>query len=228
MASLKRSVMQSGRTETNSVNLTRGSKMGIEKLWFLIFAMMILTPLAVANAADSPDPLMADLSITNTTLPNPATVVKTLTYGMNVINNGPAVATSVQVSDALPPGVTLVSATFNFIGGAPTPCTGTTTVTCNIGTMGVGRLQGAAVFIIITPQEVGTLSNTATVSANENDPDPSNNTATAVTAVEARVLDPTVEDPNLVVGTVVSGLTEPTGMAFLGDNDFLVLEKSTG
>jgi len=203
-------------------------KMGIEKLWSLTFAMMLLTPLAVASAADSPDPLVADLSITNTTLPNPATVEKNLTYGMNVINNGPAVATSVQVSDTLPPGVTLVSATFNFMGGAPTPCTGTTTITCNIGTMGVGRLQGAAVFIIIRPQEVGTLSNTATVSANENDPDPTNNTATAVTAVEARVPDPTVEDPNLVVGTVVSGLTEPTGMAFLGDNDFLVLEKSTG
>lgn len=35
-------------------------------------------------------------------------------------------------------------------------------------------------------------------------------------------------DPNLSVNTVVSGLTEPTGLAFLGPNDFLVLEKSTG
>ena len=125
--------------------------MRIEKRWFLTFAMMLLTPLAVARAADSPDPLMADLSITNTTMPNPATVQENLTYGMNVINNGSSVATSVQVIDTLPPGVTLVSASFNFIGGASTPCTGTTTITCNIGTMGVGRLQGAAVLITIHP-----------------------------------------------------------------------------
>jgi uncharacterized repeat protein (TIGR01451 family) len=203
-------------------------KMGIEKLWSLTFAMMLLTPLAVARAADSPDPLMADLSITNTTMPNPATVQENLTYGMNVINNGSSVATSVQVIDTLPPGVTLVSASFNFIGGASTPCTGTTTITCNIGTMGVGRLQGAAVLIIVRPQGVGTLSHTATVSANEEDPDLSNNTATAVTAVEPQVPDPIAEDPDLLVKTVVSGLSQPTGMVFLGDNDFLVLEKSTG
>src|SRR5262249_12938693 len=39
---------------------------------------------------------------------------------------------------------------------------------------------------------------------------------------------PTVVDPNLAVRTVVSGLDQPTSMAFLGDNDFLVLEKATG
>jgi len=35
-------------------------------------------------------------------------------------------------------------------------------------------------------------------------------------------------DPNLKVTTVVSGLDQPTSMAFLGDGDFLVLEKATG
>src|SRR5919201_736648 len=39
---------------------------------------------------------------------------------------------------------------------------------------------------------------------------------------------PTVLDPNLAVRTVVSGLNQPTSMAFLGDNDFFVLEKPTG
>lgn len=39
----------------------------------------------------------------------------------------------------------------------------------------------------------------------------------------------TMTDPNLTVSTVVgAGLSEPTTMAFLGLNDFLVLEKSTG
>src|SRR5262245_38389805 len=39
---------------------------------------------------------------------------------------------------------------------------------------------------------------------------------------------PTVFDPNLEVATVVSGLNQPTSMAFIGPNDFLVLEKATG
>src|SRR5262245_2195913 len=39
---------------------------------------------------------------------------------------------------------------------------------------------------------------------------------------------PTVVDPNLVVRTVVEGLDQPTSMAFLGPNEFFVLEKATG
>ncbi len=39
---------------------------------------------------------------------------------------------------------------------------------------------------------------------------------------------PTVLDPNLDVRTVITGLVTPTTMAFLGPDDFLVLEKNTG
>ena len=39
---------------------------------------------------------------------------------------------------------------------------------------------------------------------------------------------PTVVDEDLVVGTKASGLTQPVQMEFLGEDDFLVLEKSTG
>jgi aldose sugar dehydrogenase len=39
---------------------------------------------------------------------------------------------------------------------------------------------------------------------------------------------PTVVDPNLGVRTAVSGLVTPSTMAFVGPNDFLVLEKNTG
>jgi glucose/arabinose dehydrogenase len=42
------------------------------------------------------------------------------------------------------------------------------------------------------------------------------------------VLSPTVLDPDLAVRTAVSGLTTPVSMAFLGTNDFFVLEKDTG
>src|SRR5919204_5296857 len=39
---------------------------------------------------------------------------------------------------------------------------------------------------------------------------------------------PSMLDPHLGVRTVVSGLNQPTSLAFLGANDLLVLEKTTG
>ena len=39
---------------------------------------------------------------------------------------------------------------------------------------------------------------------------------------------PTLSDPNLTVRAVISGLDQPTSMAFIGANEFLVLEKATG
>jgi aldose sugar dehydrogenase len=48
------------------------------------------------------------------------------------------------------------------------------------------------------------------------------------TRIDAQGATPTVVDPNLAVRPVVSGLSQPTTMAFLGDGDFLILEKATG
>src|SRR5215470_13910513 len=44
----------------------------------------------------------------------------------------------------------------------------------------------------------------------------------------ARAQLPTVVDSNLAVRAVVGGLNQPTTMAFIGANDFLVLEKASG
>lgn len=40
--------------------------------------------------------------------------------------------------------------------------------------------------------------------------------------------NPTLTDPALQVTTVVSGLSQPTGIVFLGPGDFLVIEKASG
>jgi aldose sugar dehydrogenase len=50
----------------------------------------------------------------------------------------------------------------------------------------------------------------------------------AMNRAEAQQVNPTMLDPNLEVRTVASGLVTPISMAFLGANDFLVLEKNTG
>ena len=52
--------------------------------------------------------------------------------------------------------------------------------------------------------------------------------AALVSAINAAAQSPTVADPDLAVRTVVSGLTQPIGIAFLGRNNFLVTEKPTG
>ena len=52
--------------------------------------------------------------------------------------------------------------------------------------------------------------------------------AGASTAPVGAQSGPAVLDPDLGVRTVVSGLVTPSTMAFLGANDFLVLEKNTG
>ena len=44
----------------------------------------------------------------------------------------------------------------------------------------------------------------------------------------AQATPPSVLDPDLAVKAVVTGLTQPTSMAFIGPDDFFILEKSTG
>ncbi|MGH9424005.1 MAG: DUF11 domain-containing protein, partial [Thermoanaerobaculia bacterium] len=103
----------------------------------------------------------------------------TLTYAINVVNNGPATATSVVVTDNLPAGTTFVSAT-------PTQgsCSGTSTVTCAMGALTNGGT--AAIALVLksssTPEPV---SNTASVVGAEFDSNPANNSATsAISTIE--------------------------------------------
>jgi uncharacterized repeat protein (TIGR01451 family) len=163
----------------------------------------------------------ANLSITKTASPNPATSLASLTYRITVTDNGPSPATNVIVTDALPAGSVFVSAIPN-----QGTCSGTTTVTCNLTSIANGAV--ATVNITVTPQAPGQLTNTASVVATETDPDSIDNSSTIQTNVNAPANGPSMLDPNLSVKTVVSGLSQPTSMAFIGNNDFFILEKNTG
>lgn len=166
-------------------------------------------------------PTSANLAVTKTASPNPAIVSGNLTYRIVVTNKGPSPATSTMVTDALPSGVTFVSTS-----ATQGICSGASTVTCNFGNLAVG--SSAIASILVVPQSTGQLSNTASVSATESDPDTSDNSSTTITQVTTQSSGPSMLDPNLSVHTVVSGLSQPTSMAFIGLNDFLVLEKDTG
>jgi uncharacterized repeat protein (TIGR01451 family) len=121
-------------------------------------------------------PKSADLSIVKAASPNPATVGDNLTYTITATNNGPDAATGVTVSDTLPSGVSFVSAT-----PSQGSCNGTSIVTCNLGSLSNGA--SGMVTIVVTPTQAGGVSNTATVTGNETDSNPTNNSATQVTTV---------------------------------------------
>jgi uncharacterized repeat protein (TIGR01451 family) len=116
-----------------------------------------------------------DVGIVKTAPPSPVAGAP-FNYTLVVTNHGPITATGVTVGDPLPANFALVSAT-----STQGSCSGTTTITCNIGTM----LNGASVTITIrgTPSVAGPMSNTATVAENEPDSQLSNNSSTATVNV---------------------------------------------
>ncbi|MBC8029575.1 MAG: PQQ-dependent sugar dehydrogenase [Pyrinomonadaceae bacterium] len=166
-------------------------------------------------------PSNIDLALAKTASPNPGQVGLNLAYRLTVTNNGPATATNVNVSDTLPAGVTL---------GTVTPsqgtCVGTATVSCALGSLPVGA--SAVITINVTPTTAGSIINNANVSASETDFDTSNNSATVTTFIQAAAASPLMLDDNLTVSTVLNGLDQPTSLAFVGANEFFVLERATG
>src|SRR5215208_4800123 len=163
----------------------------------------------------------ADLSLTNTASPNPGQAGVNLSYRIIATNTGPATATNVTVADTLPPGIAFVSATTTQGN-----CTGSGPVNCSLGALAAGN--SAIVTIVVTPATPGQVINSATVSGSESDFDPTNNTAIATTVIQSAASSPSMLDDNLTVSTVVAGLDQPTSIAFIGANDFFVLERASG
>jgi len=94
-------------------------------------------------------------------------------YILSVTNYGPSAATNVQVSDTLPSGVTPVSssATQGSVNGS----------IWMIGTLATNA--GAQLTLTVTPNSIGSFTNSARVSASTPDPNPDDDTASAAVAV---------------------------------------------
>ncbi|HSE30179.1 MAG TPA: PQQ-dependent sugar dehydrogenase, partial [Pyrinomonadaceae bacterium] len=166
-------------------------------------------------------PSSVDLTITKTASPNPGEVGSSLVFRMTVTNNGPAAATNVMLNDPVPAGTTM--------GAASTTqgsCLLANPMVCSLGTITAGST--VIVTMTVTPGAPGQISNTATVTAGETDFDTSNNSGSVTLSIQAAASSPVMLDDNLTVSTVVSGLSAPTSMAFLGPNDFFVLEAGSG
>lgn len=208
-------------SKTSSLSLTTTAGTPINNHSFNVDAQSGATLHSTPANLNVVNPASADLSLTNTASPNPGQAGVTLSYRLLVTNNGPAAATNVQLADVLPGGVA-----FGSVTTTQGSCNGTGPVNCNLGSVAVGGT--AVVTINVTPSAPGQIVNSATVTASESDPDPFDNTATATTQIQPAAASPVMLDDNLTVSTVIAGLDQPTSMAFIGPNDFLVLEKATG
>jgi virginiamycin B lyase len=128
--------------------------------------------------------LAADLSIAQSGSPNRVVSGDHLTYTLTAINNGPQDATGVKVTDTLP------DVHFNSVSATQGTCTRSTgtkhsptsgTVTCSLG--GLSNGGSATITIGVTATRPATLTNRASVTGDQQDPDPANNSATATTTV---------------------------------------------
>jgi len=118
----------------------------------------------------------ADLSLTKTGATTAAGNAN-VTYTITVLNNSVTGATNVTVSDTLPAGTTFGTATTT-----QGSCTPGATVTCSLGAL-AGGASATITLTLKMPNSNTTVSNTASVTATESDPNSANNSATAATVV---------------------------------------------
>jgi uncharacterized repeat protein (TIGR01451 family) len=103
--------------------------------------------------------ITTNLVVTMGGWPSPVAVGTNLTYEIRVTNQGPAMAADVQVNDMLP------AAIFGSPVSTQGMCSGTDTVTCDLGPLDVG--SRATVTIVVSPFTAGSISNTAMVTADQ-------------------------------------------------------------
>jgi uncharacterized repeat protein (TIGR01451 family) len=148
----------------------------------------------------------ADLSITETV--NASAVVRdgTVTYRMTAQNSGPDPAPHTVVTDSLPPGATVVSAT-----ASSGSCVAAAAVSCDVGTLASGAT--AMVTLVVKMSRVGAATDTATVgsatldsaaarASGAGDTNAANNSASTTTAV--------VTVPSTAVGGIANATQSHT------------------
>ncbi len=117
-------------------------------------------------------PAQADVAVTISANHSSVEANGHLDYTITITNNGPDPAADMVVTDPIPAHITVVQA-----GATQGSCSGSATVTCNLGTLAMGGR--ATVTITVQHDEtIAPVANTVRVSSSTNDPVQANNSAT--------------------------------------------------
>jgi uncharacterized repeat protein (TIGR01451 family) len=119
----------------------------------------------------------ADVGVVITSSGDDGGVGSPITLTAVVTNHGPATATGVTLDYTVPSGLELVS-----VATTQGTCSGTTSITCDIGTLANG--ESSTVTIVVTATKTGSFPNTVDVSGDQPDPNTSgSNSSTVVTSI---------------------------------------------
>lgn len=120
----------------------------------------------------------ADLQLIKKGNPSPVRPGEYLIYAVTLINHGPDPAVGVVLTDILPPELT--SAEYSLNGGSSWQAW---TGSYSAGTLSAGESRTVLIRGIVAGSAIGTITNTASVSSETPDPDPSNNEDTVITPI---------------------------------------------
>ncbi len=145
----------------------------------------------------------ADVRVTKTADPTNPVPGQQVFYRVTVTNNGPTAATNVVVTDTLPANAALL--TLN--PGAPVCATSGQTITCTYVQINAGEFRIIEVNTNPWPTSATSMNNTVSVTANEPDPNMTNNSAGVTTPLVTAppVAVPGVSFWGLALLTVVFG-----------------------
>lgn len=152
------------------------------------------------SAISTPQPIpVTDLQVVNTVSKPQPDVSEQIQFQVQATNNGPSDATGVKVADLLPEGYTFINSVAN--AGSYDATSGV----WDIGSLANGA--SATLTLTVRVNAGGSYSSTATVTGNELDKVPANNTSTAVTTpvpVADLFISKTISNSTPDVGSTVT------------------------
>ncbi len=156
----------------------------------------------------------ADVSVTKTVSADPFVPGQPLTYTITVTNNGPSDAQAVTMTDPVPTGLTVTSASATVgtcLIGDP--------VTCDLGSLTPGTTVEITVEATTDSSIVGVVSNTVSVSSTTTDPGPGPNQSTVTTTPTPTADLAVSKSVSPSVGVAAGGdLTYTVTLTNLGDS----------
>jgi uncharacterized repeat protein (TIGR01451 family) len=180
----------------------------------------ILNGWSLSIATSSAITPTADMSVAISDAPDPGSVGSDMTYTVTVINHGPSAASGIVITNLLSPDVTFVSDTCHCLLQT------NNSLACTLDSLPRGGL--ISFNIVVTPNAVGVITNTASVFAAELDPNLLNNTATETTEIDVPRADlaislsgtpnPVQINSNLTYSIIVSNLGPVTATGVVVTN----------